>query len=67
MTEKPRADAIIIWQENAQMEGVGEPALLLNPYNDLLEIQQGKRSIAVNYDNIDELIKALRTIKLKKR
>ena len=49
---------MIFWQE--VIEGVGEPAILLTKYSDVLEIQQSKKTILISLDVVEEFIKAIR-------
>lgn len=62
MTEKVgRPNSHIIWQEVE--DGVGEPALLFEPFNDCLQVSQAGAVINVNYQSIDELCKLLKKLK----
>ena len=55
--------AQIIWQEDE--EGIPEKAILVTNYegSSLIEIKQGDSEINVNYESIQELIKAIKTVK----
>jgi hypothetical protein len=61
--EKTRKESYIIWQEGTEDLPVPEQALLIESYNDIFSIQQEDRSININYDSIDGLIKLLKQIK----
>lgn len=61
--EHIRKEAFVIWQEGEEEHLVGEPALLIEAYSDIFSIQQEDRSININYDSIDGLIKLLKQIK----
>lgn len=58
-----RKESFIIWQEGTDDNPIGEPALLIESYSDVFSIQQEDRSININYDSIDGLIKLLKQIK----
>lgn len=58
-----REDSKVIWQEDDEMNGLGEPALLINFYSDSVEIQQKGSSILVNYNTLPELCKLLKDAK----
>lgn len=54
------ASSIVIWQEVE--EGVGEPAILLTPWSDVITITQEGKSINLNYETVKELCKQLKTL-----
>jgi hypothetical protein len=62
MIHEAYKESFIIWQELDTDSGLPEPALLIERYNDIVSIQQGKEYINLNYDSIPELIKLLRKI-----
>lgn len=51
----------IMWQTND--DDIGEPALLLEGYSDVLNVTQGKSCISLNYETLDELLKQLLVLK----
>lgn len=57
--------AIIMWQ--TQEDGAPEEALLLTPFFGCFTIENGKTEINVNYESIDDLIKALKKMKTLKK
>lgn len=62
MTDKvSRPNSYVIWQEVE--DGVGEPALLIEPFHDCLQISQAGSVINLNYESVDELCKLLKRIK----
>ncbi len=64
MNQKARPNTTIIWQE-IKGEGITqpEPLLAIAPVLDVIEIQQEKRWINLNYDSIDEFIETLKKLK----
>jgi hypothetical protein len=65
MTEKTRQDSLIIWQE--QEEGVPEPAILFEPYGDVIAITVEDNVININYESVDEICKALKNLKKNRK
>jgi hypothetical protein len=63
MTETTNKNAKVIWQQVEEGEGVAEPALLIEPYKDVVRIGQDGDAIQINYESIDEICKALKQIK----
>lgn len=61
MTIETRKGDVVIYQSDS--EGIGEPALLLQPYSGLMCITQEDRAININYDTFKELIKAMNKLK----
>lgn len=60
---------LILWQENKET-GVGEPALAITAYSDVIQIEQGSvnggvQIININYDSVAELCRELRKTKPK--
>ncbi len=60
MTDTPDNNAKILWQEVKDGESIPEPALLIEAYNDVINITQEKRHVCLNYDTLDELFNVLR-------
>lgn len=52
---------IIVWQEVD--DGIPEPALMVTPYSDTINITQGANSINLNYDTVNEFCKLLRKLR----
>jgi hypothetical protein len=50
---------IVLWQEHPQ-DGVGEPALLLVCYDDVISIRQAGQEILVSRTSVEDLVRALR-------
>jgi hypothetical protein len=65
MIQRISKDAFILWQ--VVEEGVGEPAILIRRYNDVLEFQQEKRTILINVETVEEFIKAIRKTMKKEK
>lgn len=63
MKTQTAKNAIVIWQEAPEDMGVGEPALLIEMYSDVLNITQGDNCISVNYEALKELCSVLKTAK----
>jgi hypothetical protein len=51
-----------MWQ-NGEEDGIGEPALLIEGYADVINITQSDGMISINYETLEELIKTLRAVK----
>lgn len=51
----------IMWQENT--EGVPEAAILIQPYMDVISIEQEGRHINLNYESVGELCKIIKSMK----
>ena len=62
MKHENRKGSVTVWQ-NSQENGVGEPAIVVEPYNDVIEIRQEDRYITINYETINALVRLLKTIK----
>lgn len=63
MIEKvSRPNSHIIWQQTEE-DGVAEPALLLEPFNDVIQLSQDGNVINLNYESLEELCKLLRKLK----
>ena len=54
-------ESFIIWQNNP--DGVGEPALLIETYNDVFSITQEDRFIQINYSTVKELCRIMKQLK----
>lgn len=57
-----RPNSHIIWQQ-AEEDGIAEPAILVEPYNDVMQISQDGSVINLNYKSVDEFCKVLRKLK----
>jgi hypothetical protein len=55
----PKQGSFVFWQDHPK-EGIGEPAILLKKYSDVLEVQQGKHEILITLECMEEFIKAIR-------
>jgi hypothetical protein len=51
---------VLVWQDVE--EGVGEPAIALDKYNDILVFKQADNEVNLNYETIPELCKTLKRI-----
>ena len=60
LSDQPGA---VFWQEHPE-DGVGEPAILIRRYSDVLELQQGKSSVLINNERVSEFLKAVKTVQL---
>lgn len=65
VSETATKDNVIIWQEVEDGEGMPEPALLLEFYGDTFSINQGGKSISLNYETIDHLSKIMKDAKAR--
>ncbi|WP_407522701.1 hypothetical protein PDL71_15530 [Lacibacter sp. MH-610] len=63
--EAPAKESVVFWQTNEE-NGVGEPALLIEFYNDVMQISQDGERININYESIKDLVKILRTANERK-
>lgn len=63
MNETAKKDSIIIWQEGNEDMPVGEPALLITPYSDVITITQEGRYVNVSYSSLKELSNVLKKLK----
>jgi DNA uptake protein ComE-like DNA-binding protein len=61
MIDKPKEGAIIIWQETS--EGAAEPAIVVEPYTDVIQIVQEGERININYESVKEICKVLNSLK----
>lgn len=55
-------NSVILWQDDDEEGVTGEPALLIEGYNDAVQIIQKDNQITLNYHSIKELIKALKKV-----
>jgi len=58
MTDTAKVDSIVIWQ--SQEPGVSEPAILIEPYSDVMRVTSEGGYIQINYESLEEFVKALR-------
>jgi len=64
MIQKTAKENTILWQQVEDEEGgIGEPALLIEEFMDVVTITQEDRYVNINYDSIDELCKVLKQAK----
>lgn len=63
MNETTREKDAVMWQTSD--EGVAEPALLVEFYNDVITIRQGSNYIMINYESVAELTRLLKSRKKK--
>jgi len=61
MIEPACKNSIVVWQKSD--EGVSEPALLIELYNDVFQLSQDGQRINLNYESIEDLCKAFRMAK----
>lgn len=61
MTQTVTKNTIVFWQTNT--DGCAEEAIAIEPYQDVITLNQGDDLIRINYDSLDEFIKQLRKIK----
>lgn len=54
-----------MWQDNG--DGIGAPALLLEGYSDIIQVQQGENFIQLNYETLEGFIKQLQLLKAAKK
>lgn len=59
--ETTTKDAIIFWQKNSE-SGVGEPALLIEPYMGCIQITQEDQRVNLSYESIKDLCKVLKSM-----
>lgn len=57
-TTKANKESHVIWQESKYQDNMGEPAILIEGYDDLIVLTQDGNSININHNTI----KALHTI-----
>jgi hypothetical protein len=57
--ETTAKQAIVFWQENSE-SGVGEPALLIEPYFGCIQITQDGQRINIGYESVKEFCKVLK-------
>jgi len=62
--ENASKESWVLWQNSMDNEDEmpGEPALLIEKYNDIISIRQEDRYININLEMIDELCKRLKQI-----
>ncbi len=58
MIERVSERAVLLWQ-TVKEEAVGEPAILIKRYEDVLELQQEKRTILISLEIVDEFKRAI--------
>ena len=49
---------VVFWQDPS--EGVGEPAIVIKQYSDVVQLQCGKSVINITVTEVEQFIKALR-------
>lgn len=59
-----RKEDVIIYQQTE--DGVSEPALFIEPFNDVICINQEGRFININYETVVGLCKLLKELKSKR-
>jgi hypothetical protein len=57
-------DSHVLWQENE--DGIEEPALLIEPFSDVISITQKAVSFNLTYEAVDEFCRVLKKIKAEK-
>jgi len=58
MTETAAVNSVVLWQ--SQEDGLAEPAILIEPYYDVIRVGSSTGHIQLNYESLEEFIKALR-------
>lgn len=61
ITSNVNKGSVLFTQEWLE-EAPAEPAILLQPYGDIISIEQGSNSISLNYHSVKEFIKALKLV-----
>lgn len=60
MTETTCKDDVVLWQET---EGIPQPALLIEFFDECITITQENKYISLNYESVNELCKVLKSRK----
>ena len=61
VTTSATENSKLIWQN--VNEGIPEPALLITPYIDCIQIEQADQTININYETVNELCKVIKNLK----
>jgi hypothetical protein len=62
MTEYLAKSSVIFWPEDP-IEGVAEKPIVIEMYNDCIQVKQVNNYINIQYDSIKEFVKLLKQIK----
>jgi hypothetical protein len=63
MTETCNNNTVCVWQDCEDEDNTGEPAILVKGYTGILELNQNGNEVLINFESMEEIIKAMRAMK----